>query len=276
MNLLHAFLLGVLQGATEFLPVSSSGHLVLVPWLLGWPAPGLAFDAVVHWGTALAIVAYFWRDWVSLVQAAFRFLRETGFSGKNRVSAEARLAWLILLGTLPGVLAGYLLEDFFEGMFARPVAAAIFLLVTAALLTASERLGRRQRDLDTLAWLDALIIGLAQALAIFPGISRSGATIAAGLARGLRREPAARFSFLLATPIILGAGLLQVVDLARAGDLTTQATVLVAGLLAAGVVGFGCIHFLLRYLQRRRLYPFAVYCTVVGVACLLVALVRGV
>ena len=271
MNPLHAFLLGILQGATEFLPVSSSGHLVLVPWLLGWSASGLAFDAVVHWGTALAVVAYFWHDWVSLVGAA---LKSVNLKSTN-LRSEARLAWLILLGTLPAALIGYLLEDFFEGMFARPVAAAAFLLVTAGLLTASEYLGRRQRDLDTLAWPDALLVGLAQALAILPGISRSGATIAAGLARGLRREPAARFSFLLATPIILGAGLLKVVDLAQMGDLATQIPTLVVGFVAAGVVGFGCIHFLLRYLQRHRLYPFAVYCAVAGVACLLVALARG-
>lgn len=300
MQLFRAILLGTLQGATEFLPVSSSGHLVLVPWLLGWPAPGLAFDAVVHWGTALAVVAYFWRDWVSLVGAALRSLRglalrrlraappEGQFSEDAGASAakatvepsqgsdEARLAWFILLGTVPAALIGWLLEDFFEGMFGRPGAAAAFLLVTAALLTASERLGRRERDLDTLTWFDALLVGLAQALAIFPGISRSGATIATGLARGLRREPAARFSFLLATPVILGAGLLKVVDLAHVGGLAAQAPTLVVGFLAAGAVGFGCIHFLLRYLQRRRLYPFAVYCAAVGIACLLVVLVRGV
>ena len=300
MNILHAFLLGVLQGATEFLPVSSSGHLVLVPWLLGWPAPGLVFDAVVHWGTAVAVVAYFWRDWVSLVRAALgsvwglllRILRTSPSAEKPQAGGaiseleptaqsapdcppDARLAWLILLGTLPAAFAGWLLEDFFEGMFARPAAAAAFLLVTAALLTASERLGRRERDLATLACPDALLVGLAQALAIFPGISRSGATIAAGLARGLRREPAARFSFLLATPVILGAGLLKVVDLAQMGGLAVQAPTLVVGFLAAAVVGFGCIYFLLRYLQRRRLYPFAVYCAVAGVACLLVALIRG-
>ena len=147
--------------------------------------------------------------------------------------------------------------------------------ITAALLVASERWGRRQRALSSLGWLDALVVGLAQALAIFPGISRSGATIAAGLGRGLRRETAARFSFLLATPIILGAGLLEIVDLVQVGDLAAQAPALVVGFVAASGVGFGCIHFLLRYLQRRRLYPFAVYCAAVGVACLLVALARG-
>jgi undecaprenyl-diphosphatase len=294
VNLFHAFFLGILQGATEFLPVSSSGHLVLVPWLLGWASPGLAFDAVVHWGTALAVVAYFWRDWVALVRAALcslraltlRRLRTEGESSPAaraalepsqglQDSADAHLAWCILLGTVPAALAGWLLEDFFERMFAHPPVAAAFLLVTAALLTASERFGRRERDLDALVWLDALLVGLAQALAIFPGISRSGATIAAGLSRGLRREPAARFSFLLATPVILGAGLLKVVDLAQMGGLAAQVPTLAIGFAAAAVVGFGCIHFLLRYLQRHRLYPFAIYCAVVGVVCLVVVLIRG-
>ncbi len=272
VNLFQAFILGVLQGATEFLPVSSSGHLVLVPWLFGWPASSLAFDAVVHWGTAVAVIAYFWRDWVALVGAVWK---STILRAPDQ-EPQARLAWLIVLGTVPAALIGYLLEDFFEEMFARPVAAACFLLVTAALLTASERLGRRERNLDTLGWPDALLIGLAQAMAIFPGISRSGSTIAAGLARGLQRESAARFSFLLATPVILGAGLLKVVDLVQAGGLATQAPLLVVGFVAAGLVGFGCIHFLLRYLQRRPLYPFAIYCVTGSIICLLVALVRAV
>ncbi len=275
MNILQAIFLGILQGATEFLPISSSGHLVLVPWLLNWDAPGLAFDAVVHWGTAVAVIIYFWHDWITIIRAVLHSLSSrvagTSSSGAGD-SEEVRLAWFILLGTLPGVLAGWLLEDFFEGMFARPVAAAAFLLLTAGLLIASERLGRRQRDLDTLTWSDALLVGLAQALAIFPGISRSGATIAAGLARGFLRESSARFSFLLATPIILGAGLLKVMELAQMGGLVAQVSTLVAGFAAAGIVGFGCIHFLLRYLQRRPLYPFAIYCISVSVACLLVAL----
>jgi len=273
MSILQALFLGVLQGATEFLPVSSSGHLVLAPWLLGWDSPGLAFDAVVHWGTAVAVVVYFWRDWVSLVQAALRWVSRTLRRARTapEPSQGERLVWLIVLGTVPAAVIGYLLEDFFEGMFGRPAAAAGFLLVTAALLTISEWLGRRERDLDALNWLDALVVGLAQALAIFPGISRSGATIAAGLSRGLRREPAARFSFLLATPVILGAGLFKVVDLARVGGLAAQVPTLAVGFISAGVVGLACIHFLLRYLQRRRLYPFAVYCAVLGVACLIVA-----
>jgi undecaprenyl-diphosphatase len=185
------------------------------------------------------------------------------------------LAWCIVLATLPAVLIGFLLEDFVEGMFARPLAAAVFLLVTAVLLGISERLGRRERDLDALTWRDALLIGLGQALAILPGISRSGATIAAGLALGLRRTSSARFSFLLATPVTLGAGTFKLIELFREGDLTAQAPILVVGLVAAGLVGLGCIHFLMRFVRNRRLYPFAVYCAAFGIICLIVLLLRG-
>ena len=282
MNLMQAVILGILQGATEFLPVSSSGHLVLVPWLLGWEPPGLVFDAVVHWGTALAVIVYFWREWVEILLAAWRMLvswtrgadvGQRGSDAKDR-SGRQGLLWLILVGTVPGVLVGYSLEGFFESMFARPSAAAAFLFVTAALLAAAEQRGRRERDLRDLRLLDALVIGIGQALAIFPGISRSGATIAAGLAQGMKREPAAHFSFLLATPIIVGAGLLKVLDLMQAGELRSHAATLVAGFLVSAVVGFGCVHFLLRYLKSRRLYSFAAYCVMFGGFCLIVSAIR--
>jgi undecaprenyl-diphosphatase len=283
LSVFQAFFLGVLQGATEFLPVSSSGHLVLVPWLLRWRSPGLVFDAVVHWGTAAAVIVYFRDDWVSLIRAAITSLLERGGSRTSSTedqengstgAGQPLLVWLIVVGTVPGVLAGYLLQDFFEHMFARPAAAAGFLLVTAGLLTASERLGRRERDIGELGWLDAVVVGLGQALAILPGISRSGATMAAGLARGVKREPAARFSFLLATPIILGAGLLKVAESVHMGGLISQGPALLVGFVTAALVGLGCIHFLLRYLQRRRLYVFALYCTVFGMFCLILTLVR--
>ena len=266
MNLFQALILGIVQGATEFLPVSSSGHLVLVPWLLGWQEPGLTFDAVVHWGTALAVIFYFWREWLALIQAVFQAI-----SQRSIANPKARLTLLIIVGTVPAASLGYLLENFFEQMFSQPAAAAAFLLVTAALLSVAEWLGRREHDLEQMTWLDALLIGLGQALAIFPGISRSGTTIAAGLARKLKREAAARFSFLLATPIILGAGAFKLLDLIQAGDLSGQIPTLIVGFAGAGVVGFGCIHFLLRYLQHRRLYPFAIYCAAAGSLCLIVA-----
>ena len=274
MNFFQAFMLGVLQGATEFLPVSSSGHLVLFPWFLGWSPPSLAFDTVVHWGTMVAVIAYFWRDWVALVRAAWQSIRE---SIQQRSWAttdpQARLAWWIVVGTIPAALIGYLWEDFFEALFSRPVAAASLLLVTALLLALSEYLGNphraHKRDLTTLSGWEALLIGCAQALAIFPGISRSGATIAAGLLRGLERTAAARFSFLLATPIILGAGVLSVGDLVGSGEIAAQATILIVGFLAAAISGFACISFLMRYLQTRRLYPFAIYCTLLAIFGLL-------
>jgi undecaprenyl-diphosphatase len=269
LDIIEAIILGIVQGATEFIPVSSSGHLVLVPWLLGWESPGLVFDTVVHWGTLVAVLAYFWRDWWSLIGAWVRGLLQWDWRDPN-----ARLAWLILLGTLPAAVLGFALEDFFESLFGKPVWVSVFLLVTAGLLALSEWLGDKTRALEDLAWRDAVVIGLGQAAAIAPGISRSGATIAAGLLRGVQRAEAARFSFLLATPIIFGAGLFKLLDLLSMPDPLAQVPVLVTGFLAAAISGYLCIWFLLRYLQRGKLYPFAVYCTVAGLFCLVVALVR--
>ncbi len=270
MTVWQAIVLGIIQGATEFLPVSSSGHLVLVPWLLGWPAGGLAFDAVLHVGTAVAVVAYFWRDWVRLLRGGWFVLRSRDFR-----HADGRVLVFIVVASIPAGVVGLTLEDFFEGIFANPPAAAAFLLVTAALLTAAERLGAPRRLLAGMEWPDAVTIGLAQALAIFPGISRSGATISAGLWRDFRREEAARFSFLMATPVIVAAGAKQILDLAAEGALAALSVTLVPGFLAAAAVGYMCIWWLLKHLRQRRLYGFAVYCAAAGVFCLLVAFTGG-
>jgi undecaprenyl-diphosphatase len=269
MDILQAIILGLVQGATEFIPVSSSGHLVLVPWLLGWDSPGLVFDTVVHWGTLVAVLAYFWRDWWVLITAWLRGLFRWDWREPN-----ARLMWLIILGSIPAAVIGYLLEDFFEALFGEPVWVSIFLLLTASLLALSEWLSSRTRELGDLRWPDALIIGFGQAAAIAPGISRSGTTIAVGLFRGLKRPAAARFSFLLATPIVFGAGLFKLMDLYSAPDSLAQVPALVAGFVAAALAGYLCIWFLLRYLQRGKLYPFAIYCAWVGVSCLIVAWLR--
>ncbi len=266
MDILQAILLGLLQGITEFIPISSSGHLVLVPWLLGWESPGLVFDTVVHWGTLVAVLAYFWRDWLALITAWLRGLLRWDWG-----DPLARLMWLLIVGTIPAVVLGFLLEDFFESLFSEPVWVSIFLLVTAGLLALSERLGSRTRGLDELGWPDAAVIGLGQAMAIAPGISRSGATIATGLFRGLERPAAARFSFLLSAPIIFGAGLLQLVDLVSTPNAQAQVPALLAGFLAAAIGGYLCIWGLLRYLQRGQLYPFAIYCAGMGVVGLLAA-----
>ncbi len=269
MSIIEAIILGLVQGATEFVPVSSSGHLVLVPWLLGWDSPSLVFDTIVHWGTLVAVLAYFWRDWCSLISAWLH-----GLAHWNWRDPQARLMWLLLLGSLPAAFLGYLLEDVFESLFGEPAWVSVFLLLTAGLLALGEWLGRKVRSLETLHWPDALAIGLGQAAAIAPGISRSGATMSAGLLCGLGRPAAARFSFLLATPIILGAGLLQLVDLLSASDPFAQVPTLAAGFAAAAVSGYASIWGLLRFLQRGRLYPFAVYCALAGAGCLVVAWLR--
>jgi undecaprenyl-diphosphatase len=269
VEIFRAIILGFVQGATEFIPVSSSGHLVLVPWLLGWDSPGLVFDTAVHWGTLVAVLLYFRHDWKLLVTAWVRSLPH-----RDRRSPESRLVWLLLLGSVPAALLGFMFEDFFESLFGEPGWVSVFLLVTAALLAVAERVGSRRRDLSDVAPKDALLIGLGQAAAIAPGISRSGATICVGLLRGLRRQDAARFSFLLATPIILGAGLFKLVDLVRVPDPLVYVPGLVVGFVTAAAVGYVCIWGLLRYLERGSLYVFSAYCALLGVTCLVVYWLR--
>ncbi|MBN1284211.1 MAG: undecaprenyl-diphosphatase UppP [Anaerolineae bacterium] len=270
MEIWQAIFLGIVQGATEFLPVSSSGHLVLVPWLLGWEAPGLAFDAVLHLGTMAAVLVYFWRDWVRLLRGGWQVVRRRSFD-----HADGRVLAMVVVASIPAGIVGFLFEDFFESVFNTPVTAALFLLVTAGLLVAAERLGDPARVLGGLTWTDALVVGLAQTLAIFPGVSRSGSTIAAGLWRGLRREEAARFSFLIGTPIIFAAGVKQIYDAAAGGQLAAISNTFFAGVVAAAVVGYLCIWWLLNFLRRQRLFVFAGYCTALSIVCLVVALTRG-
>lgn len=290
----QAIVLGIVQGATEFLPISSSGHLVLVPWALGWPDLGLAFDAVVHWGTLVAVVLYFRRELVTLLQGAWAGVYGRGRNPNPGISppvgtaihsldavAARRLPWLILLGTVPAVVAGLLFEDWFARLFTRPAWAAGFLLVTGLVLVSAERLSATQRtpgrgtgSLAELTVFGAMAIGIAQAFAIAPGISRSGTTIAAGLLVGLPRPEAARFSFLLAIPVILGAGALELLRLWQAGGVAAQVPLLVGGFLAAAITGYVAIRFLLDYLRRHTLYLFALYCWVVGIGALLLTVVR--
>jgi undecaprenyl-diphosphatase len=269
MDLWRALFLGGLQGVTEFWPVSSSGHLTIVPWLLGWPLPALSFDAVLHLGTLLAVLLVFWRDILQLLAAWWRSILA------RKVDGQARIAWCILIATVPGALAGFFLDDLFETVFASPIWVAIFLLLTGVILVIGERLSRTGRPLEALGWKGAVAIGLAQAVAIAPGISRSGATIAAGLGLGLQRREAARFSFLLSIPIILGAGGSQLLHLLKGGAEELTWSALGAGFLAALVSGYLCIRFLLSFLQRGRLYVFALYCWGVGLITLAVWALRG-
>lgn len=263
MAVWQVILLGILQGVTEFLPVSSSGHLVIVPHLLGWPDPGLAVDAMLHLGTLTAIIVYFWRDLWQLVGAALKSLQQ-----RSLADPMARVAWGLAIATIPGAVLGLLLEDFFEQLFGSPQAAAGFLLGTAALLLYAEYAGTRRRPMTALAWVDAIVIGLAQALAIAPGMSRSGATISAGLLLGFRREDAARFSFLLAVPITLGSGLYQVAKLATGTPVNAGPVAIVAGLIAAAVAGYLAIAGLLALIRRHGLVAFAIYCIVLSLLVL--------
>ena len=257
-------ILGIVQGATEFLPVSSSGHLVVIPALLGWEAPPLVYDTTVHLATLIAVIAVFRRDLLGLLAAWWRGIIKRQPFG----TIEARLAWFVILGTVPGVLAGVFLEDVFEGLFESPRAAGGFLLLTALLLVLAEVFGKRRRELTAMNWADSLLIGAGQAAAIAPGLSRSGTTIAVGMFRGMTRDAAARFSFILSIPIILGAAIMQSIEAAGNDNLTALMPELITGFLAAGISGYAAIRLFLAYLRKRRLYPFAVYCVVVGVLAL--------
>ena len=264
MGLFQALILGIVQGVTEFLPISSSGHLVLLPAALDWSSPSLVFDTTVHLATLVAVVAVFWHDIIGLIVAWWQGLLRR----QPLETVESRLAWWVILGTIPGILAGVLLEEPIEFLFTSPRAAGAFLLLTALLLVFAEILGRRQRDITTITWLDSLLIGIGQAVAICPGVSRSGATISVGMFRGLTRESAARFSFILSVPIIAGAWLMQMVKLVGQGGLSAEAPLLLVGFVSAAVCGYASIRLLLAYLRKRPLYPFSFYCVVVGILAL--------
>jgi len=270
VTIIEAIVLGITQGATEFIPISSSAHLVLVPWLFGWDKPALTFDTTLHLGTLLAVLIYFRKDWLTMLAAIPRWLRT-----RNSNDPDLKLLGLIILGTIPAAVLGMLFEDFFESLFSQPVTTAAMLFVTAAILVVSERLGKLDRQLETLNWLDSVVVGLAQAAAIIPGISRSGATIAAGRLRNLQRDSAARFSFLLSAPIIFGAGISQLARLIHEGASLAGVAFLVAGFLSAFVSGYLVIWWLLGFLRTRSTYIFALYCVLAGAACLIIALLRG-
>jgi undecaprenyl-diphosphatase len=257
--LLQAIIQGVVQGLTEFLPISSSAHLILLPRLLGWDDPFLTspeFDVMLHLGTLGALLVYFWRDLFRLGLAWLASLRERRLGD----DPDRRLAWLLILTVIPAAIVGALFEDFFDETF-RDVLLVIplLLVVGAGMLAFGERYGRRDRGLDKLRVRDALVIGMAQALALFPGISRSGVTIAAGLVLGLDRAAAARFAFLMGIPIIAGAGLWKLRVIVAGETSAFEPLVLAAGMTASALAGLAAIAFLLRYLRTRSTGIFIVY-----------------
>jgi undecaprenyl-diphosphatase len=245
--MLDAIIWGLIQGLTEFLPVSSSGHLVLIPALLDRPGPDLATNAMLHLGTLGAVLVYYRAD----------------IAGMAKFDRPARkLITLILIGTIPAVVLGLLFKDKIEEFVSEPTKVAFMLIVTGAVLLATTQLRLGDRRTEDIGPLDGLLTGLAQSLALIPGISRSGMTISAGLARGMQRTEAARFAFLLGIPVIAGAGLLGVVDVLRSGE-SIPSTVWV-GVVVAGLSGYAAIAILLRLLTRVGLAPFGLYCVTFG------------
>lgn len=242
----EAVILGIVQGLGEFLPISSSAHLVLTPWFLGWSDPGLTFDVALHLGTLVAVVVYFWRDLVKLAVALPR-----------PRTPDGKLAWLLLIGAIPGGIAGVLFDDLAEQAFRNPLLIALTLSLMGLVLYAADRWGPQARTERDLGIVDALAIGVAQAVAIVPGVSRSGMTIAVARWRGLERAAAARFSFLLGTPLIAGAAVFKLRHLLGEPGVFTGP--FIAGIIAAAVVGALSIAFLMRYLQRAGLGVFVIY-----------------
>ena len=258
-TVLQALLMGIVQGLTEFLPVSSSGHLVVVPFLFGWDDPflnSLAFSVMLHLGTLGALLAYFREDWARLIPAGFAALRDRSFRG----DADRRLAWLLVASTIPAALVGVVFNDLIEDQFRQIGLVAVMLVVGGMILFVADRVGRRSRAIVDITFPVAIGIGAAQALALIPGISRSGISISAGRLAGLDREAAARFAFLMATPITAGAGIFEARKL-----LTGEAGVDVSlgpmfvGMIAALLSGLAAIHFMLRYLRTRSLDVFVWY-----------------
>jgi undecaprenyl-diphosphatase len=264
MSIWEAIFLGALQGATEFLPVSSSGHLVLFPALFGLSEPNLMVVSIAHLGTLLAVFIYFWVDIRQIVTAVLVGLRDRQPMG----TAEARLGWYIAVGTIPAVVGALLFEAQLEEMFASPRAAAGFLLGTAALLIVGEYMRSGWNSVERMSWLDAIVIGLFQLLALLPGISRSGSTIVGGLVRGLNRPWAARYSFLLGIPAILGAGVFALADLFQAQNAADMLPALLVTFAVSAIVGYACIHFLLQWVRERSLLPFAGYCVALSLFAL--------
>jgi undecaprenyl-diphosphatase len=264
MSRFEALVLGVVQGLGEFLPISSSGHLIVVPWLLGWPPHSLAFDVALHLGTLVAVAAAFASDWRRLLTTGLKGL----VRGRPFADADSRLLWLLALASIPGALAGLVLDDWAETVFRSPALVATTMALMGGVLWWADR---RRGTSGTVSARDGLLIGLAQALAIVPGVSRSGATISMALFLGYEREEAARFSFLLALPITFGAAVVKVPDLLRE---TSDVTAVLLGMAVAGVSGFLAIRLLLRYVRTRDYRPFVYYRLLFSLLVFAVLLVR--
>jgi undecaprenyl-diphosphatase len=258
MTLLHAFLLGIIQGLTEFIPVSSTAHLLIGQKLLGLPADDAMFSflVIVQLGTLISLFVFYWKDLLAIAKATLAFRHST---------PERNLGLYLLLATIPALLAGYLLKDAVEALFKQPMLeASIRLLTAAVLLTLAEWLTKKNRTLESMTWLDALFVGAMQVIAVFPGASRSGTTISGGMFRGFDRPSAARFAFLMSVPVMLAAGGYEMLDVIQMPNLSEFLPLLAVGFVTAAIVGWFAIRWLIGYLSKRSLYVFAIYCAVAG------------
>jgi undecaprenyl-diphosphatase len=264
MNFIQAAILGIVQGLTEILPISSSAHLILIPWAFNWPPSGITFDVALHLGTLLALCVYFRQDIVEMSHSFFRGLR-----GKAGHCSSERLPFYIIAGTIPAALVGKFLEEPIEDIFrASPVIIVVFLILFGLILALSDRIGTKLWKLDHIDLKSSMVIGLAQCLALMPGVSRSGITITAALFLGYNRETAARFSFLLSLPIVAGAGILKLGQLLRHGIPPGEVSILLIGIATSAIFGYLGVAFLLKFVQRHSIYPFVWYRLLAGVAAL--------
>ena len=261
MPLYQAIVLAIVQGLTEFLPISSTAHLALFPWLLGWKDPGLTFDVALHAGTLVAVLVYFWRYWLEMLG----LLLGQSWGGNPGLGLDRKLLWFLVAATIPAGVAGLLFEHAAEEQLRSPLIIGTALVVVGLLMWAGERLGRQNQTLDHVTLLDSLLVGVAQAVAVIPGVSRSGITMTAGMFRGMKRESAARFSFLLSTPIIGGAALKAGFDMRHEGIPPEMVMPFLVGVVIAAVVGYLVIAILIRYLERGTFKIFVVYRVALGV-----------
>lgn len=262
MTILQAVILGLAQGLGEFLPISSSAHLVLIPWFFSWTDPGLTFDVALHIGTLVAVVLYFWKDWWQLIIKGFSDVR----------SVQGRLFWYLVAASVPGAIGGFLLEEKAETIFRSPVLIAVMLIGMGILLYWADRRSAKNIGINNITFGTSILIGISQALAIIPGVSRSGITMTTGLLMGMTREGAARFSFLLSAPIILGAAVIKLPHVISNSSMITASFMI--GMLVSCVTGIVSIGFLLRYVQTKNFLPFAWYRFLLGALVIMTTIVR--
>lgn len=267
MTTFQALVLGILQGLSEFLPISSSAHLALAPWLFNWPDPGLAFDVALHLGTLIAVLWYFRAEWGRLTRAAISIL-----TSRRLDNPDKRRVVYLIIATIPGAIGGLLLESRAESAFRSPLLIAVALMLMGLVLWLTDKIRSAARPLNGMRWPDALLIGLSQVLALVPGVSRSGATITAGRGLAFDRESAAKFSFLMSMPIIAAAAALKVPEVIRDSGITTP---LLVGVLASAISGWLAISIVMHYVTRHSYGIFAVYRLVLGIIVLAVLYTRG-